>query len=227
MVEDYWLAQPDIRFQSDTSTCLEKIWEQARYPEGGWITSNLPVHKWEFLCWLTDHKGFLLHGSADASIQLFEPRKPYDRSTDAFSKQTAVFAAGDGIWPIFYAILDRSRPGLRFLNAALKFELDSGRQSRTYYFFSVTHQHLDSNPWREGIIYVLPRQGFTQQPPYDLNGRTVHEPHWACPKPVLPLARLRVGPEDFPFLYQVRGHDNDYVDEKAETEPNGFPWLAP
>lgn len=44
---------------------------------------------------------------------------------------------------------------------------------------------------------------------------------------VRPLARLRVVPEDFPFLRQVRGHDKKVIDERAAADPNGFPWLAP
>lgn len=32
-----------------------------------------------------------------------------------------MFATSDGIWAIFYAILDRSAPALAFMNAALQF----------------------------------------------------------------------------------------------------------
>lgn len=44
-------------------------------------------------------------------------------------------------------------------------------------------------------------------------------------EPVRPLAKLEVKPGDFPFLDQVRGHDNDLVAERAAADPFGFPWL--
>jgi hypothetical protein len=94
-----------------------------------------------------------------------------------------------------------------------------------HYFFSITGEILAADPWRSGVIYILPREQFVQQEPYQLAGRLVHEPHWASAAPVRPLARLRVTPEDFPFLDQVRGHDPALVDRLAAADPEGFPWL--
>jgi hypothetical protein len=42
--------------------------------------------------------------------------------------------------------------------------------------------------------------------------------------PVAPLAKLSVGPEDFPFLSQLRGHDGATF-ARARANPGGFPWL--
>ena len=49
----------------------------------------------------------VLHGSGEPSIAQFEPRQPIDIS--AFGGQNAVYAAADGIWAMFFAIVDRER----------------------------------------------------------------------------------------------------------------------
>jgi hypothetical protein len=225
VIGDFWLQRPAVN-RAEAEDELEEAYRRLQQADGGWLDDRLPVSIWEFLCWLTDVKGLVLHGSAAADIEVFEPRTPNDRSADDFSKQTAVFAASDGIWPLFYAILDRRRSGLRFLNGALQFELSPGRLTQMHYFFSVTEEILAARPWRSGVIYLLPRGQFVQQEPYQLAGRLVHEPHWASPAAVRPLARLRVTPEDFPFLDQVRGHDPALVDRLAVADPEGFPWLT-
>jgi hypothetical protein len=205
---------------------LERLYRGAvMHGAGRWLEAHLPIPKWAFLCWLADVKGLLMHGSGDANIDIFEPRRPNDDSPDGFSKQSAVFAASDGIWPMFYAVLDRERYRVRMLNGALCFEL-LGELSDMRYFFSLTREVLDLYPWREGAVYILPRKGFQQgPPPYDLGGWRVHEPHWANPEPVRPLAKLRVSPTDFPFLERVRGHDDAQVMAHAKADPYGFPWL--
>jgi len=224
---NYWLPRPEVRWSGDVEEVLERLYKGAVVPgAGGWLEAPLPVPKWVFLCWLADAKGLLLHGSGNRDIAVFEPRQPNDDSPDDFSKQRAVFAAGDGIWPTFYAVLDRERYPLRMLNGALRFELPSGELSDMRYFFSVTGEVLRQQPWREGVVYILPREGFRQgPPPYGLGGWRVHEPHWANPEPVRPLAKLRVRPTDFPFLERVRGHDDVQVMARAKANPYGFPWL--
>jgi hypothetical protein len=177
-----------------------------------------------FLCWLTEEKEVLLHGSGNPDIQLFEPRAPDAKDDNDFSQQTAVFASSEGIWPIFYAILDRENFRPRFLNGAIRFELPEGL-SDTRYFFSVHDVVFEQNPWREGVVYVFPKEGFVIEPPDELAGLTAHCPHWANLKPVKPLAKLRVTPKDFPFLPQVRSHNHEQTQARAKANPNGFPWL--
>jgi hypothetical protein len=33
-----------------------------------------------------------------------------------------------------------------------------------------------------------------------------------------------VGPEDFPFLNQIHGHNDEKLAKRASADPNGFPW---
>ena len=222
MIEEHWLPRPSLVLAPSTVAMFEAAYDQVLLADGGAVDPPAPT--WAFLCWLTDKKRLLLHGTADSGIRCFEPRTPRDYSADAFSKQTAVFAAGDGIWALFYAIVER-QPAMRFLNGALQFVDPAGELSDMHYFFSVTRELLPAQPWRDGSVYILPREGFTQQAPYELAGRKVHEPQWAAPSAVKPLARLRVTPRDFPLLDSVRGHDPFEVDLRAAADPDGFPWL--
>ncbi len=223
-IPEYWLERPKFELMKAHKEELEHLYQDIlKNPNAPWI-EHVPVPKWVFLCWLVEEKSVLLHGSSNPDISLFEPRAPDAKDDDEFSQQTAVFAASEGIWPMFYAILDRGlRP--RFLNSAVRLELLDG-WSDTRYFFSVNDVVFKQNPWREGAVYILPKEGFVLEPPNEVaGGFTVQDPHWANVNLVKPLAKLKILPRDFPFLAQVRGHDNDVVQARAKANPSGFPWL--
>lgn len=221
MFEDYWLVKPQFDFSDKKlgQLCLPSTESLLELD----IPSNIP--KWAYLDRLAQTSQLVFHGSGEQNITLFEPRKPKDNSPDEFSKQTAVFASGDAIWAIFYAILVRSRSGLRFLNAAFQEISESGQLSEMHYFFSITQSILKTQPWRTGMVYLLPKESFVQMPPYCWQNRQVLEPQWATKKPVAPIAKVTVYPSDFPLLSKVRGHSNEYIMERSRVDPNGFPWL--
>ena len=221
----YWLSRPPFELTGELETTFEAIFIEKITPGKAQYIKSLPAPKWVFLCWLTDTKNILLHGSGNTRISLFEPHSPNDDSPDDFSKQKAVFAAGDGIWPIFYAIMDRENYRFRMLNSTLQFEISPGRYSDMRYFFSITEGVLSQKPWRDGDIYILPKRSFARQPPYELADRRVLEPHFASPEPVKPLAKLSVCPDDFPFLGAIREHSEATVRTRAAQDPYGFPWL--
>ena len=223
----YWLDRPSFKLTSNLEATFEAIFTKRVMPRvmrgvmpgKAQYIKSLPAPKWVFLCWLTDTKNILLHGSGNPNISLFEPRSPNEDSPDAFSKQKAVFAAGDGIWPIFYAIMDRENYRFRMLNSTLQPETSPGHYADMRYFFSITEGMLSRKPFRDGVIYILPKHGFVQQPPYELVGRSVLEPHFASPEPVRPLAKLKVRPDDFPFLKVIREHDEATVRVRAGQDP--------
>ncbi len=222
-IPEYWLKRPVFVLSDLQKEVLEHFWHSLNFDEIFWI-ENLPVPKWVFLCWLVEEKEVLLHGSSNPDITLFEPRTPDAKDDDDFSQQTAVFAASEGIWPMCYAILDREKFRPRFMNGAVRFELPGGL-SDVRYFFSVTQRILEKYPWRSGVIYLLPKDGFILQPPHPLGDFIIHEFQWANLNVVRPLAKLKVSPEDFPFLQQVCGHDNDVIEERMKANPSEFPWL--
>ncbi len=185
------------------------------------------VPRWTFLEWLA-REGYMLHGSSRSDLTTFEPRTPNDRSPDDFSKQTAVFAASDGIWALMYALSDRERV-MGMLNMALQLR-EAGSWSGMRYYLSLAPRDPAVTEGRallrSGSVYVLPRDGFEQMPSYPWPGLgTVLEPHWVNPGPVSSLLRVPVAPEDFPLPVGV--HDAKIVNERAADDPWGFPWLEP
>ena len=185
---------------------------------------DLAMPKWQFLSLLVQTADVVLHGSGRPGIAEFRPRQPTD--VEEFGSRHAVYAASDGIWPIYFAIVDRTRVG-SLLNACFTV-LDGGDpgERATYYLFSVEQSALDSHPWRDGTIYVLPRRSFVAQPPGRIGGHRVQVQQWASADAVRPLARLPVTPADFPFLDSVLPHDPARVRERSARDPEGFPWLG-
>ena len=56
-------------------------------------------------------------------------------------------------------------------------------------------------------------------------GAEIVFPHWIGSQPAQPIARLLVEPQDFPFLAQIHGHNDERLMELATENPGGFPWL--
>jgi hypothetical protein len=103
-------------------------------------------------------------------------------------------AASDGIWPMFFAILDR-KPYPFSVNNGCRREPGG----KVYYFLTST---LRDQPWTEGMMYILPRTSFEQR--VDADGNPTDQ--WLSRSPVRPLLKLSVVPADFPFLQDVQYH---------------------
>ncbi|MBN6039897.1 hypothetical protein [Amycolatopsis sp. 195334CR] len=168
---------------------------------------RVDASKWQFLCHAADRGDLVLHGSGNPGITEFVPRRPPDLTE--FGSRHAVFAAADGIWPMFYAILDRDIGEFSMCTGCVP---DDG-QAR--YHFSLTAATLARRPWRDGMVYLLPAATFERE---DSSAQA------ASPVPVRPVAKLAVRPTDFPFLHQVHGHHDDELRARAAADPGGFPW---
>jgi len=163
---------------------------------GGVVEYEAAAPKHAFLSYLVERRPVLLHGTGDPAIERFEPR----RQTDYDNEWTdAVFATDDPIWPIFFAVVNR--PVARSLINAC-----SRRYGESHYYFSIGTDPKARDAWRDGWIYVLPRETFRVHP---------SGPEWLSPVAVSPLARLQVEPTDFPFLAQVVGHSLDEPPARA------------
>ena len=187
------------------------------------IDYTLDLPRWQFLCHAVERGNLVLHGSGDPGIGVFEPRQPADPLE--FSSRCAVFGAVDGLWPMYYAILDREHHPMLLVNACVRVDSGSGALSDPYYFFSISETALQRRPWRAGMVYLLPAGQFEAQPPLPFGDSRVHVAQAASPVPVEPLAKLAVGPEDFPFLGQIRGHDDEQLQARIAADPDGFPWV--
>jgi len=219
---DYWLTRPSVPLDERAGPAFEELLHTTLRTGGcPAIDYTFPWQKWQFLCYLADHQDFALHGSGDPNIALFEPRQSQD--LNEFGNQRAVYAASDGLWAMFFAIVDRGRVG-SITNACIRLADETGRMGDPYYVFSVSQSALPSQPWRAGTVYLLPRNTFTIQPPIAFGSYQVHFAQLASFEPVQPLAKLTVTPADFPFLTQIRGHDDERLQEYATAMQTGAPW---
>jgi hypothetical protein len=222
---EYWLPRPPAALEpahiADFDALLDRV--QAR-ADGSEIAYTLPAPKWAFLSHAADRRGLAMHGSGDGGIVEFEPRQSNDLSD--FGNQKAVYAAADGIWAMFFAIADRDRYGLSVINACIRLVDTGGAVHGPFYVFSVSRQALSQRPWRTGTVYLLPRAGFVKQPYLPFSDLQVEIAQLASFSPVRPLARLTVTPDDFPFLAQMRGHNDHRLADYARALETGSPWPA-
>ena len=222
MLPDYWLTRPNESLDEGAQTAFDELLDttlsSADCPA---IQFTLPYPKWQFLCHIADRHAIALHGSGDSNIALFEPRQSNDLTE--FGNQKAIYAASDGLWAMFFAIVDRERVK-SITNACVRLTDEAGTIHGPYYIFSVSQTALPNQPWRTGTVYLLPRSTFTLQPPIAFGSGEVHIAQLASRVPVQPLAKLMVTPEDFPFLAQIRGHDDERLQEYATALQTGAPW---
>jgi len=222
MLPDYWLTRPNENFNERTQMAFDELLTTTLSIGGcPTIPFTLPWPKWQFLCHIADHHDIALHGSGNPNIALFEPRQSND--LNEFGNRKAVYAAADGLWAMFFAIVDRERV-MSITNACVRLADETGNLHGPYYVFSVSQAALPNQPWRTGTVYLLPRSTFTLQPPITFGPNEVHIAQLASLVPVQPLAKLMVAPEDFPFLTQIRGHEDQRLQEYATALQTGAPW---
>lgn len=223
MLPDYWLSRPPVAIDDEVEATFDALL-QAHLKRGGCpaIQFDLPSPKWQFLCYLAERHDIALHGSGNPDIAMFEPRQSND--LNPFGNQKAIYAAADGIWAMFFAIVDRDRFAMSVTNACIRLVDDDGQSHGPYYIFSVSQAALPLQPWRTGTIYLLPRETFITQPPIPFGSSEVHIAQLASLSPVQPLAKLTVTPADFPFLPHIRGHDDQRLQEYATALQTGAPW---
>jgi len=218
---DFLLPRPPMDLSPEKQKAFDDLWQSTL--EGGFIDYHLSYPKWQFLSYLCETRELVLHGSQNQLIDTVEPREANDMR--AFSNQWAIYATTDGIWVIYFAILDRQRyRGLSLFNSCFQARVSANELSDPLYFFSITHSALIQKPWCEGAVYILPRQSFEREASQQVQGVEIIFPHWISSSPARPLGKLQVGPDDFPFLSQIHGHNDEKLVELATADPNGFPW---
>lgn len=224
LLPDYWLPRPSVRFDEQTQQAFDELLAEALRTGGcPTLEYTLPAPKWQFLCHLAERHAIALHGSGNPDIDLFEPRQSND--LNEFGSQKAIYAASDGLWAMFFAVVDRARVG-SVTNACIRLEDASGAVHGPLYVFSVSQSALVHQPWRSGTVYLLPGATFTKQSSMTFGDYQVHIAQLASLVPVQPLAKLSVTPADFPFLAQIRGHDDERLQEYAAALQAGAPWPA-
>ncbi len=220
----YLMPRPPLDLNDEKCTAFDRLYiASAKTPQGKSIDYDLPYPKWHFLSYLGEMHDIVLHGSWNKDISRIEPQRAQD--VRAFSAQRAIYATTDGIWAIFFAILDRKNHTLGLFNSCLQARLPTGELSEPLYFFSINDDALKCRPWSQGAVYMLPKEHFEQEPPQRHQGIEVVFPHWIGKVETVPVAKLIVGPDDFPFLKNVRGHNQERLLKRMSEDPDGFPWL--
>lgn len=219
----YRLAAPPYELNPTKQRVFDDLLSRAALQrDGGVITYTCDYPKHEFLQYVVERHGLLLHGSRNSSLAQLDPIR-HSSDTFAFGQQAAVYAASDGIWPISFAILDRQVYRGAFCNECSRVELN-GHQSAPFYVFALEAQGLRRQPWTHGMIYLLPRASFVPRPPDLIDGLSVYCQEWASTTSVRPIAKLPVGPADFPFLDDVWGFDEQVLLARMGTYPELWPF---
>lgn len=220
----YFSPRPRMDIEPEMLAAFDVLYmRQVENGDGSEIDYTLAAPKWQFLCYLADTKDVLVHGSGNSDIEVFEPRQSND--IHEFGNRKAVYAASDALWAMYFAIVDRANYVESLVNACFRVIEPDGTKSEPFYFFSINDDALPQDPWRTGTIYILPRDSFEQQAMGDYRGVDIEIAQWASLVEVKPLAKITVQPEDFPFLSQIRGHNVALIRERAERNPDDFPWL--
>lgn len=223
MLPDYWLPRPTIKLDDELRGAFDGLLAQTRSAgPNALIDYQLSAPKWQFLCHVADQHGIVMHGTGNSDIQVFEPRQSNDLND--FGNRKAVYGAGDGLWAMFFAIVDRQGHGMSVSNACIRLVDAAGNVSEPSYFFSISRTALPHRPWRTGMVYLLPPESFVSQAPLPFGEYEVRIPQLASLTAVTPLGRLKVRAQDFPFLDQIRGHDDARLAEYAEALQTGGPW---
>lgn len=164
------------------------------------ISYNLPYPKADFLHYICDWRGFVSHGSPMQDLETLEPiRKSND--TGEFGNRKQIFCSPDAAWAMWFAILDKDK--YKFTrNGCLR--VGTGDKRIKYYHFELKKNDEADKPYINGMIYICRAEDFPDKRPEPvldfLNGE-VEE--WGSTKPVTPVAKLPVSPEDFPYLENV------------------------
>lgn len=162
---------------------------------------DLPFPKAEFLNYICDWRGYVLHGSPLHDLDVLQPiRKSSDKSE--FGNRQQIFCSPDANWAMWFAILEKGK-----FNQTRNGSLRVGRGDRRvkYYHFELPKRNQENPPFTEGMLYIARAEDFPDKRPFPiLDWFDAEIEEWGSTHPVSPLARIRISPQDFPYLDQVQ-----------------------
>jgi hypothetical protein len=200
------LLAPKIVFTLQKKEAFEALYQECvAKADGKVVDYQLPFPKYEFIQYVGNRNSIIFHGSNHNGIEVFQPvRKSMELMDETGRGNIAgVYGTHDGLWAMFFAIIDRSKLKGSIHNGVMYFHNQAGQQLAVYNF-SINQDQIDNIPVTNGTLYFLPRERFKRlmlTPESAAN-------EWVCEEPVKPIARLPLEPPDFPFLHQIGGHDD-------------------
>lgn len=165
------------------------------------IDYNLSYPKSDFLNYLCDWLGFVLHGSPLHDLDVLKPIRQSGDNNE-FGNRQQILGSPDAVWAMWFAILDKGKFNLT-RNGCVRVGLGPGRVK--YYHFELPKSNQANHPFTEGMLYVARADDFPDKRPYpllDYFNAEIEE--GGSTNPIIPLARIKVKPEDFPYLDQVQ-----------------------
>lgn len=203
------ILAPEIVFTPQKTKAFEHIFQACiTNPQGETIDYQLPYSKYEFIQYVSDKQAVIFHGSNHTDIEIFQPVRTSMELMDESGRGNVagVYGTHDGLWAMFFAIINRGQLKGSIRNGVMYFRNEAGETLATYHF-SINQEQLEEIPVTDGALYFLPRDSFTR---LHLTPDSVAN-EWACEEPVEPIARLLLKPSDFPFLDQIGGHDDQQL----------------
>ncbi|MBN2877807.1 MAG: hypothetical protein JXL85_09185 [Bacilli bacterium] len=185
-----FFKESKLSFSDEEKSAFETLINKT---ENGLIQYDCPYPKSRFIAYLAQTNDFIIHGSNKKDIKTFQPFKQ-----TLFNGQLveAVFGTKDCIWPVFFAILDRTKVNKSIRNACIRFK------KYICYFFSLSEAYRSINPWTEGMLYFLPSETFESP-----KKGALRFDEWISYKTVEPVYQLPVSQNDFSFLDRVTYHN--------------------
>lgn len=119
-----------------------------------------------------------------------------------FGSRKQIFCSPDGIWAMWFAILDKSRIHVTE-NGCVR--IGNGKRRIKYYHFELPFDNRKAPPFVNGMLYIAQAKDFPERhaiPFLDLFNAEFEE--WGSANPVMPLVRIPVSPDDFPYLDKVQ-----------------------
>ena len=189
-------------YETKSSTAFDTLLEKT-LGEGSntLIHYDLPYSKVDFLNYLCDHCDFVAHGSPLPDLLLLEPIR-YSSDVTEFGNRKIIFSTPDAIWAMWFAILDKGR-ARSTSNACIRLGSRASQWDK-YYHFNLPVNMQGQYPFTEGTIYLAHASDFPEKHAMrqlEFFGAEFEE--WGSAKPVQPVARLQISPQDFPYLGSV------------------------
>jgi hypothetical protein len=186
---------PQFQYTAEEVQAYNRMYDAAIEGQAA-IAYNGKFPKYRFIQYISETRNVLLHGSNHKQIEQFEPRQQtlYDGQLTE-----AVFATKDGIWPVFYAILNKSKVIKNFRNGSIRHV----KSNRNYHFYSIDQASDHQDLWLSGAIYFLEDKTFT-----GTTGTVLSFNEWTSVVAVRPITKLEVDPSDFYYLHHVSIHND-------------------
>ena len=192
------------RYPKEMQVAFDELLESAlKQAPNRLIEYDLPYPKADFLNYTCDWRGLVAHGSIFPDLDVLEPVR-LTRDRHEFGNRQQIFCSPDGMWALWFAILDKSKIHLTE-NGCVRVGRGAGRVK--YYHFDLPAANQEEPPFADGMIYLARVSDFPDRRPYPLlDWFDAEIEEWGSTRPVTPLAKLPVSPGDFPYLDKVQFH---------------------